>query len=306
MAACVGSPPAAPPTPASPAAAAAAPEPDFGRHHHPIATSSAEAQRYFDQGFDLVFGFNHEEAVAVVHARGRARSQGRRCRTGASRGRSGPTTTSTSTTRAPSRPTRRCAQALELSKGGPEVERAYVEAMAIRFSDRCEGRSRRRWRASTPSAMGALVAPVSRRPRCRDALRREPDEPARVEAVVARRQAGGAHRGDRRGARVGAARAIRITSARTTTTSTRSRRRRRPAARSPSAVRLETLAPGRRPSRPHAGAHLRAHRRPRRLPPAPTWRAPRPTASTSRRRRPTASTGWRITRTTCTSSPTPR
>jgi hypothetical protein len=26
-------------------------------------TSSAEAQRLFDQGFALVFGFNHEEAV---------------------------------------------------------------------------------------------------------------------------------------------------------------------------------------------------------------------------------------------------
>jgi hypothetical protein len=35
----------------------------FGTHHHPIVTSSAEAQRFFDQGFALVFGFNHEEAV---------------------------------------------------------------------------------------------------------------------------------------------------------------------------------------------------------------------------------------------------
>src|SRR4030095_401935 len=35
----------------------------MGNHHHAIATTSPEAQRYFDQGFDLVFGFNHEEAV---------------------------------------------------------------------------------------------------------------------------------------------------------------------------------------------------------------------------------------------------
>jgi hypothetical protein len=35
----------------------------MGNHHHPIATTSAEAQKYFDQGVALVFAFNHEEAV---------------------------------------------------------------------------------------------------------------------------------------------------------------------------------------------------------------------------------------------------
>ncbi len=36
---------------------------DKGRHHHPIATSNPEAQRFFDQGMTLLFGFNHAEAV---------------------------------------------------------------------------------------------------------------------------------------------------------------------------------------------------------------------------------------------------
>src|SRR5262245_40330274 len=31
--------------------------------HRPIKTRSAEAQRYFDQGLTLVYGFNHEEAI---------------------------------------------------------------------------------------------------------------------------------------------------------------------------------------------------------------------------------------------------
>src|SRR5580765_4358181 len=58
--------PATPPPAA--AAQASAPQgprlmPGMGNHHHPIATSSPEAQRFFDQGVDLVFGFNHEEAV---------------------------------------------------------------------------------------------------------------------------------------------------------------------------------------------------------------------------------------------------
>jgi tetratricopeptide (TPR) repeat protein len=35
----------------------------LGRLHHPIATRSAEAQRFFDQGLTLVYGFNHDEAM---------------------------------------------------------------------------------------------------------------------------------------------------------------------------------------------------------------------------------------------------
>jgi len=35
---------------------------DLGRHHHPVTTRSAEAQRYFDQGLRLIYGFNHDEA----------------------------------------------------------------------------------------------------------------------------------------------------------------------------------------------------------------------------------------------------
>ena len=35
----------------------------FGQHHHPIRTSSAEAQRLFDQGMAQAFGFNHEAAI---------------------------------------------------------------------------------------------------------------------------------------------------------------------------------------------------------------------------------------------------
>jgi tetratricopeptide (TPR) repeat protein len=37
--------------------------PDIGRHHHAISTKSSEAQRFFDQGLTLVFAFNHEEAA---------------------------------------------------------------------------------------------------------------------------------------------------------------------------------------------------------------------------------------------------
>lgn len=37
--------------------------PGLGDVHHPVSTSSVEAQRFFDQGLALVYGFNHDEAV---------------------------------------------------------------------------------------------------------------------------------------------------------------------------------------------------------------------------------------------------
>ncbi|HEY7748734.1 MAG TPA: hypothetical protein VH933_08655 [Aestuariivirgaceae bacterium] len=35
----------------------------LGDHHHPISTTSTEAQKFFDQGLILTFGFNHAEAI---------------------------------------------------------------------------------------------------------------------------------------------------------------------------------------------------------------------------------------------------
>jgi Flp pilus assembly protein TadD len=35
----------------------------LGSLHHPIATTSDEAQRFFDQGLTFVYAFNHSEAV---------------------------------------------------------------------------------------------------------------------------------------------------------------------------------------------------------------------------------------------------
>jgi tetratricopeptide (TPR) repeat protein len=37
--------------------------PGLGHHHHTISTKNADAQRFFDQGLTLVFAFNHEEAA---------------------------------------------------------------------------------------------------------------------------------------------------------------------------------------------------------------------------------------------------
>ena len=35
----------------------------LGVHHHAITTTNPETQRFFDQGVNLLFGFNHAEAI---------------------------------------------------------------------------------------------------------------------------------------------------------------------------------------------------------------------------------------------------
>jgi hypothetical protein len=37
--------------------------PNLGKHHHTVSTRNIEAQRFFNQGITLVYGFNHDEAV---------------------------------------------------------------------------------------------------------------------------------------------------------------------------------------------------------------------------------------------------
>ncbi len=135
--ACAGpaAPPASPastPAPAAPAAVSAD-DPGFGRHHHAIATRNPEAQKAFDRGFDFVFGFNHEEAAkafakaaeldpsAAMPLWGVAWAIGPNYNLDIDDARSKQAWDATQ-------------KAVVLAKDGPPEERAYVEAMAIRFS----------------------------------------------------------------------------------------------------------------------------------------------------------------------------
>ena len=55
-------------TPAAPEARPAPLFSDLGNLHHPITTKSEMAQKYFDQGLTLAYGFNHAEAVRSFEA----------------------------------------------------------------------------------------------------------------------------------------------------------------------------------------------------------------------------------------------
>ena len=108
--------------------------PDMGSLHHPISTSNAEAQKFFDQGMTLVYGFNHEEAIrsfeeaarldpsAVMPLWGIAYSLGPNINMDVDAEKE----------KAAFAAERR---ALALAPKAPPVERAYVEALSKRYSD---------------------------------------------------------------------------------------------------------------------------------------------------------------------------
>jgi tetratricopeptide (TPR) repeat protein len=125
--------------PAAPAAVTEVPQsenpplvPGFGNHHHPIATSSAEAQKYFDQGVSLVFGFNHEEAVRSFTRAAELDAKAPMPHWGIAWA-LGPNYNLDVDDERAKQANRAIASALELSKGQTGPERSYIEAMAIRF-----------------------------------------------------------------------------------------------------------------------------------------------------------------------------
>ena len=135
VAACSAPAPEKAAAPAAPAAARSQTPPlmpGMGNHHHAIATASPEAQRYFDQGFDLVFGFNHEEAVRSFKRAAELDPKAAMPHWGIAWALGPNYNLDVDDDRAKQANTA-IAEALTLSKGGPEAERAYIEAMAIRF-----------------------------------------------------------------------------------------------------------------------------------------------------------------------------
>ncbi len=104
-----------------------------GAHRHPIRTSNPEAQKFFDQGMAMAYGFNHEEAyrsfakAAELDPKAAMPRWGMALVLGANYNDPAPVDERLLRARA------EVEKALALSAGGPENERAYVEALAIRY-----------------------------------------------------------------------------------------------------------------------------------------------------------------------------
>ena len=105
----------------------------LGLHRHPIATSVAEAQKFFDQGMILLFGFNHEEALrsfekaAQLDPKAPMPHWGMALAGGANY--NDPEPEALRLKKAHDE----VEKALALSQSGPENERAYVQALAKRY-----------------------------------------------------------------------------------------------------------------------------------------------------------------------------
>ena len=128
------------PAPAAAVAATAKPAPGgsellagLGDVHHPINTTNPEAQKFFDQGAALTFGFNHEAAIrsferaqrldpkAAMAYWGEAWALGTNYNMLVDDGREKAAYD-------------KIAQARKLAAEGPQVERDYIDAMAQRYS----------------------------------------------------------------------------------------------------------------------------------------------------------------------------
>lgn len=110
----------------------------MGKYHRPISTADAGAQRYFDQGMVMAFGFNHAESIRAFRAAQRLDPACAMCFWGEALA-TGPNINVTSKGKAVMSPADRVAahraaeKALSLKAGSTPVEQALIEAQAVRY-----------------------------------------------------------------------------------------------------------------------------------------------------------------------------
>jgi tetratricopeptide (TPR) repeat protein len=105
----------------------------MGAHHHPITTTSPQAQRYFDQGLVLSFGFNHKEAARSFREAQTLDPSCAMCYWGESLV-LGPNINAGMDVADNPRAFEAVQQAMNLRSNATEPERAYIEALAKRYA----------------------------------------------------------------------------------------------------------------------------------------------------------------------------
>src|SRR2546425_3480947 len=105
----------------------------IGRHHHIISTKSSEAQRFFDQGLTLVFAFNHEEAARSFRRAAELDPQAAMAYWGVALA-LGPCINLDVDPPHEKAAYEAVQKAISLSPGATESERAYIQALAKRYS----------------------------------------------------------------------------------------------------------------------------------------------------------------------------
>ena len=105
----------------------------LGARSRPITTSSPEAQRYFDQGLALVYGFNHEAAVRSFEEAARLDPSCASCQWGIALA-LGPNINAPMGPEAAKRAHAAAARAVSLSGGVTPVERDLIMAVSVRYT----------------------------------------------------------------------------------------------------------------------------------------------------------------------------
>ena len=106
---------------------------DLGSHEHPISTESAEAQRYFNQGLNLTYGFNHGEAIRAFQQAARLDPNCAICYWGIAYA-LGPNINAPMVPDAVPQAWEALQRAIALSAQASESERAYIQALAKRYA----------------------------------------------------------------------------------------------------------------------------------------------------------------------------
>jgi tetratricopeptide (TPR) repeat protein len=107
--------------------------PGLGQHHHTISTKSPEAQRFFDQGLTLVFAFNHDEAARAFRRASEMDPQSAMAFWGVALA-LGPCINLDVDPLHERVAYEAVQKALSLAPGATERERAYIQALAKRYS----------------------------------------------------------------------------------------------------------------------------------------------------------------------------
>jgi tetratricopeptide (TPR) repeat protein len=106
----------------------------MGRLHHAIATKNADAQRLFDQGLTYVYGFNHDEAIRSFRRAAELDPSSPMPHWGIALA-LGPNINLDVDPEREKAAYDEAQKAKALLGGAPAIERAYVEALAVRYSD---------------------------------------------------------------------------------------------------------------------------------------------------------------------------
>ena len=127
----------------------------LGRVHHPVSTKNLRAQRFFNQGLAFVYAFNHEEAERSFKQAAELDPQLAMAHWGVALA-VGPNYNLDVDPAREKQAYEAIQKALSLSSRAAEPERAYIEALAKRYSND-PNRDLKKLAVDYKNAMGALV-----------------------------------------------------------------------------------------------------------------------------------------------------